>query len=100
MTEPATRPCGHTLHLEPGDLHGDVHCPGCGTTWTAQRLLLVALSDPRVTIWAYPADVCDALGIPARTLRWWGEQGHVRREGRRYDAGAAFRRHHAKGAGT
>ncbi len=92
--------CRRVLRLERHDdgrldLHSDIHCPGCGTTWTAQRLLLVALADTRVTIWAYPAEIGDALAIPAATLRKWHERGQVARLGGRYDAGAAFRRRHA-----
>ena len=92
--------CRHLLHVnrhEDGslDLHSDIHCTSCGTTWTAQRLLLVALSDARVTIWAYPSEITGALGILPRTLRKWHERGRVARSGGRYDAGAAFRRRHA-----
>lgn len=77
------------------DLHSDIHCARCGTTWTAQRLLLVALADERVTIWGYPSEIAAALNISERTLRRWGEAGDVARSGGRYDAGAAFRRRHA-----
>lgn len=94
----ASDACGYQLHVTPGDLHGDIRCPRCGTTWTAQRLLLVALSDPRVTIWGYPADISDALGIPERTLQRWGATGAVDRERGRYDAGAAYRLRHARAA--
>lgn len=92
--------CRRLLHVERHDdgrldLHTDIHCPGCGTTWTAQRLLLVALADQRVTIWAYPSEIGDALAIPVATLRQWHARGHVARIGGRYDAGAAFRRRHA-----
>lgn len=88
-----TTTCGYRIALQPGDLHGDVRCPRCGTTWTAQRLLLVALTDPAVTIWADRDTIEDALGIPVRTLRRWADLGAVPRHGSRYDAGAAFRRH-------
>jgi len=90
--------CGRRITVEPGDLHGDLWCASCRTTWTPQRLLLVALNDARVSVWGYPADISAALGIPARTLRRWGEQDLVQRRGSLYDAGAAFRMRHAGAA--
>lgn len=93
MTDPT--PCRYPLRITPGDLHGDIRCPRCGSTWTAQRLLLVALSDPRVTIWAYPTDVADALGIPGSTLRRWRAEERIAVRGSQLDAGAAYRLRHA-----
>lgn len=95
-------PCGRRLSIgrhDDGslDLHGDIHCPDCGTTWTAQRLLLVALADERVTVWGYPEAITAALAIPAATLRKWHERGRITRLGNRYDAGQAFRLRHAQG---
>lgn len=93
-------PCGRRLTIERHDdgrldLHTDITCPDCGTIWTAQRLLLVALADERVTVWGYPEAITAALGIPRSTLQRWAERGKVRRSGGRYDAGAAFRTRHA-----
>lgn len=86
--------CGQRLSVDPGAFHDDLSCPRCGHWWTAQRLLLVALSDERVTVWAYPDTITDALGIPARTLREWAGKDLIGRRGSLYDAGAAFRRRH------
>lgn len=88
--------CGYRLGLEAADLHGDVHCPRCGVTWTAQRLLLSALTDPAVIVWADQTTIEDALGIPRRTLSRWADAGQVSRHGSRFDAGQAFRLRHAK----
>lgn len=93
--------CGRRLtieRLDDGrlDLHTDIRCPDCGTVWTAQRLLLVALADPRVTVWGYPEAITAALGIPAATLRKWHERGRITRLGGRYDAGQAFRLRHGE----
>lgn len=77
------------------DLHSDLYCPNCGTEWTAQRLLLVALADPRVTIWADADAIHAATGIPLRTIRDWGARGRIARRASEYDAGAAFRLRHA-----
>lgn len=77
------------------DLHSDIYCPSCGTEWTAQRLLLVALADPRVTIWAEADAIHAATGIPLRTIRDWGARGRIPKRGAAYDAGAAFRARHA-----
>lgn len=91
-------PCGFRIALEPGDLHGDVRCPRCGVTWTAQRLLISALTDPAVTVWADQSTIADALGIGASTLRRWANHGLIPRHGSRYDAGAAFRLRHTGAA--
>lgn len=93
--------CGRRLTIERHDdgrldLHTDIHCPSCGTVWTAQRLLLVALADTRVTVWGYPEAITAALGIPRSTLQRWAEKGTIRRLGGRYDAGAAFRVRHGE----
>ena len=93
-------PCGRRLTIgrhDDGslDLHGDITCRDCGTVWTAQRLLLVALADERVTVWGYPDAIAGALGITDRTLRRWAEAGHVEKLGNRYNAGQAFRHRHA-----
>lgn len=97
----ADQVCGRRLTIERHDdgrldLHTDIRCPDCGTVWTAQRLLLVALSDPRVTVWGYPEAITAALSIPAATLRKWHERGRITRLGGRYDAGAAFRLRHGE----
>jgi hypothetical protein len=99
------QPCTRRLTIDRHDdgrldLHTDLTCPDCGTTWTAQRLLLVALADDRVTVWGYPDAIAGALGITDRTLRRWAEAGHVPRIGGRYDAGAAFRHRHALNTST
>lgn len=93
--------CGRRLTIERHDdgrldLHTDIACRDCGTVWTAQRLLLVALADERVTVWGYPEAITAALGIPRTTLQRWAEHGRVRRWGSRYDAGAAFRLRHTR----
>ena len=95
--------CGRRLRIERHDdgrldLHGDIHCPDCGTAWTAQRLLLVALADERVPLWGYPDDVATLTGVTPRTLRRWAEVGTIARQGGQYDAGAAFRYRHAREA--
>lgn len=86
------RTCGYRLVVTMDRPADDVTCPRCGDTTTAGRILLSALNDPAVTVWAYPADITEALGIAARTLRDWGAKGEVRRMGSRYDVGACFRK--------
>lgn len=88
------RDCGYRLTVDAKRPADDVCCPRCRTTWTSGRLILVALNDAKVTIWAYPADIEDALGIPKRTLQRWAQNGTVRRRGTQYDVGAAFRTRH------
>ena len=85
------RSCGYRLVLT-ANLADDVYCPRCATTWTGNRLILVALNDPGVTVWAYPDVIEATLGVNATTLRQWHARGHVTRNGSRYDVGAAYRR--------
>ena len=86
--------CGWQLRVEYGadaNLHTDVLCPKCKTAWTPLRLLLVALEDERVEVWAYPDTIKDALNIPKPTLIRWANQGHVARRGSLYNVGQAYR---------
>lgn len=92
------RDCGWRLVLRIGEPASVIVCPQCQEHWTSARLLIVGLSDPEVTIWAYPDVIEDTLGIPGRTLRHWASVGAVARLGSRYDVGAAYRlRHYSAG---
>ena len=86
------RICGYRLVVDMRKPADDVTCRRCGTITTGGRIILAALSDPDVTVWAYPADIHDAFGVPAATLRKWHERKLIRRNGNRYDVGAAWRR--------
>lgn len=86
------RACGYRLAVVMDRAADDIVCPRCSETWSGNRLILVALNDPAVTVWAYPDVIEATLGIPARTLRQWAADGKVARNGSRYDVGAAFRR--------
>lgn len=86
------RACGYRIVVDAQRMADDLPCPRCDTTWSGNRLVLVALNDPGVTIWAYPDVIADTLSIPPRTLRHWADKGWVARIGSRYDVGAAFRR--------
>lgn len=86
------RECGYRLVVDMTHAADDITCRRCGTTTTGGRIILAALSDPAVTVWAYPADINDALGIAEGTLRQWHKRGQIRRNGNRYDVGAAWRR--------
>ena len=86
------RRCGYQHRISVGTLATDVTCRRCGNTTTGGRMILTALSDPDVTVWAYPDVIEATLGIPTRTLRQWAQDGHVARNGSRYDVGAAYRR--------
>jgi hypothetical protein len=85
------RDCGYRISITTHNLADDLTCRRCGNVTTAGRLILVALNDPAVIVWAY-ADVIEAaIGIPQRTLRSWAQTGVVERKGSQYDVGAAFR---------
>jgi hypothetical protein len=86
------RECGYRLVVDMTHAADDITCRRCGNVTTGGRIILAALSDPAVTVWAYPADINDALGIAEGTLRQWHRRGEIRRNGNRYDVGAAWRR--------
>jgi hypothetical protein len=86
------RTCGNRLTIEPGMLSQDVTCRRCGNVTTAGHMIYTALSDPAVTVWAYPDVIEATLGVKASTLRQWVHRGHVTKRGGRYDAGAVYRR--------
>lgn len=86
------RDCGYRLTVDINHAADDITCRRCGNTTTAGRIMLAALGNPAVTVWAYPADINDALGIAEGTLRQWHNRGHITRNGNRYDVGAAWRR--------
>lgn len=93
------RECGNRLVIDGTMLTQDVECRRCGNVTTGGRMILSALNDPAVTVWAYPDVIEATLGIPTRTLRQWAQVGAIARSGSRYDVGAAFRRrHYAAGA--
>jgi hypothetical protein len=73
-------------------LSQDVTCRRCGNVTTGGRMIYTALSDPAVTVWAYPDVIEATLGVKASTLRQWVHRGHVTKQGGRYDAGAVYRR--------
>jgi hypothetical protein len=93
------RTCGYRLNVTMERAADDVCCPRCRETWSGNRLMLVALTDPAVVIWAYPDVITGTIGVPAATLRQWHRRGHLPKRGNRYDAGAAYRRRHASGTG-
>lgn len=86
------RICGYRLVVDMRKPADDVTCRRCGNITTGGRIILAALSDPTVTVWAYPADIYDAFGVKPSTLRKWHERKLIRRNGNRYDVGAAWRR--------
>lgn len=87
--------CGFRLSVDPTNLNGDLTCPRCRTEWTPQRLLLLALNDPNVVVWAHSETIADALGITPRTLQRWARLDLVGKRGTLYDAGGAFRQRHS-----
>lgn len=88
------RECGYRLVIVGAMLSQDVECRRCGHVTTGGRMILSALSDPAVTVWAYPDVIEDTLGVKGGTLRQWVRRGHIKRSGSRYDAGAVYRRKH------
>jgi hypothetical protein len=88
------RRCGYEYRVVVGMLSQDVTCRRCGNVTTGGRMIYTALSDPAVTVWAYPDVIEATLGVKATTLRQWYSRGHIKRNGNRYDVGAAYRRRH------
>jgi hypothetical protein len=85
------RSCGWRLQLDRDDLRAVTVCPACGSQWTADRLLLVALDDRDNPVWLTAEQVADMTGVSARTLNRWADMGRIPRKGTRLDAGAALR---------
>lgn len=89
------RECGHRLIVNMRQAAEDITCRRCGTTTTGGRIILAALGDPNVTVWACSEDITAAIGVLPGTLRQWVNRGYVARNGNRYDVGAAWRRQQA-----
>lgn len=71
--------CGNRLRITGEDFDSSVTCRACGTTWTVQRLMRVAVSDPNSDIWCAPDDAAGYLGIHPGTLRKWAGSGKIER---------------------
>lgn len=72
--------CGNSLRITGEDFDGSVTCRACGTTWTVQRLMRVAVSNPNSDIWCAPDDAAGYLGIHPGTLRKWAGSGKIERK--------------------
>lgn len=71
--------CGRSLRVDmarPDDL---IYCRGCGTEWTAGRLLVHAGDG-----WVDAAAITEVMRISGSTLRRWATTGKVRRRGMTY----------------
>ena len=84
------RTCGYTLLIDPEKPRDDVECRRCGTIWTSERLVLVALSTPGDPIWMTAQPICEWLGIGAVTLNKWVRSKHVAKRGTLYNVADAI----------
>lgn len=71
--------CGRPLKITGEDFDASITCRSCNTTWTVQRLMRVAVTDPNSDIWCAPEDAADYLGIHPGTLRKWATAGKIAR---------------------
>ncbi len=77
--------CGMPLHVSPADLGAPVVCRRCGEQWNADRLLLVALSDPDLVLWMDPEVAAYVTGHSLRTLQRWAAAGTIDHQRGRYE---------------
>lgn len=77
--------CGYRLHVSPGDLGANLTCRRCGESWNADRLLLVALSDPGLVLWLDAEVATYITGVTDRALRKWAEAGVIAKRGTQYE---------------
>jgi len=89
--------CGYRLHVSPGDLGAHLTCRRCGESWNADRLLLVALSDPNLILWMDPEVATLVTGIPLRTLQRWAQAESIDHKRGRFEL-RSIRRYRDKGA--
>lgn len=79
--------CGKPLAI-PDDLTAPLRCPACRSEWTVARLIVVALSDPNVTIWADADAIGTYLNITGKQVRRVARTHQIRKRGMLYDLGA------------
>ena len=84
------RNCGNWLLVDPERPREDITCRRCHTTWTSERLVLVALATPGDPIWMTAQPICAWLGVGAVTLNKWVRAGHVTRRGTLYNVQEAI----------
>lgn len=60
--------CSGLIPVKGNDVLETVLCNRCGTTWTAARLIAVAMSDPRLEIWLDAEAISHWVGIGERQV--------------------------------
>ena len=75
------RICGNWLLVDPDRPRDDIVCRRCRTTWTSERLVLVALATPGDPIWMTAQPICAWLGIHSITLNRWVREKRVTKRG-------------------
>lgn len=80
--------CSNELRITGNDLDlkRRIPCKQCGTSWTVDRLLLVAADTNRSHIWLDAEALCARLGVSRRTLNRWVASGEVAKQHGLYDA--------------
>ena len=71
--------CGMTLRITGTDLAETIHCHWCASSWTASRLMAIAITDPASDIWCAPEDAATLIGVDQSTLRRWATKGRIQR---------------------
>lgn len=90
--------CGYHLTVDPVRPREEVPCRRCGTTWTSQRLVLVAKYAPGgMKSWATAQELGKFLEVAPATIGKWSRRGKVdrmrTREGWVYDIHQASQAH-------
>ena len=68
-------------HTEPDT---PIKCRTCGATWTRARLEYIAMHTAGEQAWVDAEAAARYAGVAERTIRSWGQQGKVRRQGGLY----------------
>ena len=71
-----TDDCGRTLRVRTADIDERVRCHKCGIERTAGQLLAIAMLADK---WVPAETAADVAGVSARSIRTWGERGHIDR---------------------
>lgn len=79
--------CGNRLRVDHDGRHLAIHCRRCGTTWSLERLLLVARAAGSA-IWVDADTAQTHLGVSRATLYRMADRGDIGRRYGRFDIGA------------
>jgi hypothetical protein len=93
-TKDDDQPCLKLLAVDNAELETTIHCTRCKTHWTIGRLVTVAMSDPKATIYLDTEAIAMWSGLQERSVRRICTNKNIRRIGSLYEL-HDFTKHHA-----